>query len=92
MHAVALMVFMVLCPPCFPSAIAIKVQTGSFRWMLFSFFYPLVFGLCAATLIFTGGNALGLNAMQAMWGFYLIPLLLTVLMGLVDNRKDSESC
>lgn len=92
LHAVALMVFMVLCPPCFPSAIAIKVQTGSFRWMLFSFFYPLVFGLCAATLIFTGGNALGLNAMQAMWGFYLIPLLLTVLMGLVDNRKDSESC
>lgn len=91
LHAVALMVFMVLCPPCFPSAIAIKVQTGSFMWMLFSFFYPLAFGLCAAALIFTGGRALGLSGMQAMWGFYLIPLLLTVLMGSVGNRKNTES-
>ena len=89
LHAVALMMFMVLCPPCFPTAIAIKIQTGSFRWMLFSFLYPLTLGLLAAAITFTGGNALGLSGMQAMWTFYLIPLVLTVIMGFVGNGKKN---
>src|SRR5690606_16076199 len=67
LHAVALMMFMVVCPPCFRTAIAIQIQTGSFRWMLFSFLYPLTLGLLAAAITFTGGNALGLSGMQAMW-------------------------
>ena len=91
LHAVALMMFMVLCPPCFPTAIAIKVQTGSTRWMLFSFLYPLVLGLLAATIAYSGGNALGLTGMQTMWAFYLIPLLLTVLMAFVGNGKEKTA-
>ena len=87
LHAVAVMLFMVLCPPCFPTAIAVKVQTGSFRWMLFSFFYPLVLGLTAATVAFSGGTALGLSGIQTMWMFYVVPLVVTLAIGFFDTNK-----
>ena len=85
LHALALMLFMVLCPPCFPTTIAIKVQTGSFSWMLFSFLYPLALGLVTATLVFSGGTLLGLSGEQAMWAFYLVPLALTLIAGILGN-------
>ncbi len=87
LHAMALMLFMVLCPPCLPTIMAIRVQTGSTKWMLFVFFAPLVLGLLAAVLVFSGGSALGLDGFQAMWIFYLIPLTLTILLGLVRPRR-----
>ncbi len=87
LHAMALMLFMVLCPPCLPTIMAIRVQTGSTRWMLFAFFMPLLLGLLTAVLVFTGGSALGLSGFQAMWMFYLIPLTLTILLGLIKTKR-----
>ena len=87
LHAMALMLFMVLCPPCLPTIMAIRVQTGSTKWMLFAFFVPLVLGLLAAVLVFSGGSALGLTGFQAMWIFYLIPLTLTILLGLIKTKR-----
>ncbi len=87
LHAMALMLFMVLCPPCLPTIMAIRVQTGSTKWMLFAFFVPLILGLLAAVLVFSGGSALGLTGFQAMWIFYLIPLTLTVLLGLIKTKR-----
>jgi len=87
LHAMALMLFMVLCPPCLPTIMAIRVQTGSTRWMLFAFFMPLLLGLLTAVLVFAGGSALGLSGFQAMWMFYLIPLTLTVLLGLIKTKR-----
>ena len=90
LHALVLMLFMVMCPPCFPTVIAVKVQTGSTKWMLFSFFYPLVLGLSAAVLVFSGGTALGLTGEQAMWVFYGMALLLTLAMGFVGSGRSAE--
>ena len=87
LHAMALMLFMVLCPPCLPTIMAIRVQTGSTKWMLFAFFVPLLLGLLTAVLVFTGGSALGLSGFQAMWIFYLIPLTLTIVLGLIRTRR-----
>ena len=87
LHAMALMLFMVLCPPCLPTIMAIRVQTGSTGWMLFAFFVPLILGLLAAVLVFTGGSALGLSGFEAMWMFYLIPLTLTILLGLIRTKR-----
>ena len=87
LHAMALMLFMVLCPPCLPTIMAIRVQTGSTKWMLFAFFAPLVLGLLAAVLVFSGGSALGLSGFQAMWIFYLIPLTLTIALGLIRTKR-----
>lgn len=90
LHAVALMIFMILCPPCIPTAVSIRIQTGSTKWMLFSFFYPLALGLLMATLAYSGGKALGLNGLQAMWAFYLIPLTLTILVGLIGGKAETK--
>jgi len=87
LHAMALMLFMVLCPPCLPTIMAIRVQTGSTKWMLFAFFAPLVLGLLAAVLVFSGGSALGLSGFQAMWIFYLSPLTLTIALGLIRTKR-----
>jgi ferrous iron transport protein B len=81
LHALALMLFMVLYPPCVATAIAVKVQTGSFVWMLFSMGYPIFLGLSLATVAFSAGKALGLSGIQAMYAFYGLALAFTVVTG-----------
>jgi ferrous iron transport protein B len=85
LHALALMLFMVLYPPCMATTIAVKIQSGSVKWMLFSMAYPMLLGLVAATLVFSLGSAFGLSGLQAMFSFYLLALLFTVFMGFFKN-------
>jgi len=89
LHALALMLFMVLYPPCIATTIMVKLQTGSFKWMFFSMGYPIVLGLIVASLIFTGGNALGLNGPQAMIVFYMMALATTVATGFINNKSET---
>ncbi len=88
LHALALMLFMVLYPPCLATAIAVKVQAGATKWMLFSVGYAMVLGLTVAVLVFSGGRALGLSGMEAMIAFYGLALGLTVLMGFIKNDSN----
>ncbi|MFP3912953.1 MAG: nucleoside recognition domain-containing protein [Desulfobacteraceae bacterium] len=89
LHALALMLFMVLYPPCLATVIAVKVQTGSIKWMLFSMTYPMVLGVGVAILVFSGGSALGLSGLQAMAGFYLLALAFTLFMGFFKNKSPN---
>ncbi|MBN1850560.1 MAG: ferrous iron transport protein B [Deltaproteobacteria bacterium] len=89
LHALALMLFMVLYPPCLATAIAVKIQAGSARWMLFSIIYPMVLGIAVAILVFSLGSALGLSGLQAMFAFYGLALALTIFMGLYKNKLDN---
>ncbi|MBC2712732.1 MAG: ferrous iron transport protein B [Desulfosarcina sp.] len=88
LHALALMMFMVLYPPCLATSIAVKLQTGSVKWMLFSMAYPMLIGVAAATLIFSGGSALGLSGLQAMFAFYGLALTVTIIMGFLKSEAD----
>jgi len=88
LHALSLMLFMVLYPPCIATTIMVKVQSGSFKWMLFSMFYPMALGLVVAMAVFTGGKTLGLTGFQAMFAFYGLALTATIGMGLIKNRED----
>jgi ferrous iron transport protein B len=88
LHALALMLFMVLYPPCIATTIMVKIQTGSYRWMLFSMIYPIVLGIIVATLVFTGGTALGLSGLQAMFAFYGLALTITIAMGFIKNKSE----
>lgn len=83
LHALALMVFMVVFPPCIPTLLAVKMETGSTLWMLVSALYPVLLGLLLATTIFTGGNALGLTGVQAMGGFYAIFVILMFVLAMI---------
>ncbi|MGM0644027.1 MAG: ferrous iron transport protein B [Thermodesulfobacteriota bacterium] len=87
LHALALMLFMVLYPPCLATAIAVKLQAGSVKWMLFSMVYPMVLGLAAASAVFTLGSSLGLTGLQAMAGFYGLALAFTIFMGFFKTES-----
>jgi ferrous iron transport protein B len=92
LHALAIMVFFSLYPPCLATTIMIKVQTGSYKWMLFSILFPTTLGFLVASLIYTGGTALNLNGIQMMGVFYGAVLLLAVVTGLFKswNRKPID--
>jgi ferrous iron transport protein B len=90
LHALALMLFMVLYPPCLAAAIAVKIQAGATRWMLFSIGYSMILGLTVAFLVFSGGRALGLTGLQAMVIFYGLALVTTIVMGIVKKQPEVE--
>lgn len=78
LHALALMLFMVLYPPCLAALITIKLQTGSYAYLFLSLFGQIVLAGAVATCVFTGGNLLGLSGLQAMFGFYGLALVVAV--------------
>jgi ferrous iron transport protein B len=87
LHALALIKFMTMYPPCIATLLMIKVESGSWKWALFASFYPVVAGSLMAALVFTGGNLLGLNGMQAMVAFYLVALLGATGLGFIKKQR-----
>jgi ferrous iron transport protein B len=85
LHALAVMVFFALYPPCLATTIMIQVQTGSYKWMLFSIFFPTTLGFITASAIYTGGSALNLSGIQAMGVFYAFVVALTLIVGLKNS-------
>lgn len=88
LHALALMLFMSLYPPCVPAAIMVKIQAGATKWMIFSILFQICIGFAVATLVFTGGTWLGLSGYEAMWYYYGLCLVVLVVLGLVPNKVD----
>lgn len=86
LHALALMLFMALYPPCVATGIMVKIQTGEIRWMIFSMIFPIVLGVSVATLVFSGGTLLGLTGLQAMFVFYGLGLVTTIGTGFLKTR------
>ncbi|VVS94529.1 ferrous iron transport protein B [Desulfoluna spongiiphila] len=89
LHALALMIFMALYPPCLPAAMMVKLQTGSFAWMGFSIAFPAFLGITIASGLFTLGSALDLTGLEAMALFYILAVLLTVTTGFIPSRLKS---
>ncbi len=85
LHALSLMLFMVLYPPCLATLITIKLQSGSWGYMLFSLGGQIALGIGVAVLVFTGGSLLGLTGLQAMIAFYGLALTLAVIAALIPN-------
>ena len=94
LHALALMLFMALYPPCVPTSVMVRLQSNSTGWMLFSIIYQPCLGLAVAVLVFTGGTLLGLSGWQAMWIFYGLCVALTIVMGMIpepESRKKVDA-
>ena len=77
LHALALMLFVALFPPCIATLIMIRVETKSTRWMLFATIYPIILGFIIAIIVFQGGQILGLTAIQVM--IFLSIFIFTIL-------------
>lgn len=91
LHALALMLFMALYPPCVPTSIMVRHQSNSTKWMLFSIGYQTLLGLFVASLVFTGGTVLGLNGMQTMWAFYGLCVAITLIMAMIPTPEEDEA-
>ena len=58
-HAVAILIFVALFPPCIPTLIMVKSETGSYRWMFFTAVYPIILGFILAATAFQIGAIFG---------------------------------
>ncbi len=83
--ALAIIIFFALYPPCLATTIMVKVQTASYKWMLFSIIFPTVFGLLAASCVYTFGNLLALSGVEAMAVFYVGAVLLALGLAFVPD-------
>jgi ferrous iron transport protein B len=61
LSALAMMVFVLLYLPCFATTAAIRRETGSTRWMLFSIGYSTAVAWLMALFVFQGGRLIGLS-------------------------------
>jgi ferrous iron transport protein B len=91
LHALAVIVFFILYPPCLASTIMVKVQTGSYKWMLFSVLFPTSFGLAASSLLFSLGQAFSLDGVTMMQGFYVAAVVAVLLLGMVKPPRNDTT-
>ncbi|MCK5295142.1 MAG: ferrous iron transporter B, partial [Arcobacteraceae bacterium] len=71
LHAVAIIIFMLLTPPCIATMIVVKMQTNSYGWMMFATFFPVFLGVTISGMVFTLGTMYGWSGVDAMTYFYL---------------------
>jgi ferrous iron transport protein B len=57
-HYLSMLVFLALFPPCFPTLLVIKSETGRARWAWFAAIYPVVLGFALAVIVFQVGMAI----------------------------------
>ena len=58
-HVLAMLVFVALFPPCLATLIMIRLETNSYKWLLFASIYPIVLGFILAAGIFQFGQLIG---------------------------------
>jgi len=90
LHALALILFMTMYPPCIPTLLMIRLESGSTKWALFATLYPIVLGSLFAVVVFTGGTLLELNGIQAMIVFYICALAVTAGLGCIKNADPLD--
>ncbi|MDL2268956.1 ferrous iron transport protein B [Desulfosarcina sp. OttesenSCG-928-G17] len=89
-HAAVMLIFMLLTPPCIASMVVVKLQTGSYRWMLFAIFFPVTMGIILSALFFFLAIQFGWTGVETMRGFYLVVVLIAVLTGLLSPKKSDS--
>ena len=91
LHAAAIIIFMILTPPCIATMIVVKLQTGSYRWMLFAIFFPITLGLIVSSVLFTLGNQFGWSGVEAFALFYGLVVAITLFVGSLPQKRINWS-
>jgi ferrous iron transport protein B len=86
LHATAIIIFMLLTPPCIATMIVVKMQTNSYRWMLFAIFFPVTLGVVISSLVFSLGSANGWSGVDAMTYFYVTVAAIAFTIGLFPSK------
>ncbi|PLW76613.1 ferrous iron transport protein B [Cohaesibacter celericrescens] len=86
--AVSMILFFALYPPCLATTVMVKVQTGSYKWMLFSILFPTVLGIVVSSLVFTIGRLTSLTGIEMISIVYFSALALLVVVGVMSGRDE----
>ncbi len=86
-HATAIIIFMLLTPPCIATMIVVKMQTNSYKWMMFAIFFPVFLGITLASFVFTLGSSLGWSGVEAMTYFYFTIVSIALAIGFLPNKN-----
>ncbi len=89
LHAIAIIIFMILTPPCIATMIVVKIQAGSYRWMVFAIFFPVILGIIISSLVFSLGSIYQWSGIEAMSYFYFTVVLLALILGLFPHRSKN---
>ena len=89
LHAVAIIIFMLLTPPCIATMIVVKMQTNSYKWMMFAIFFPVFLGVVLSSVVFTAGSAYGWTGLDAMTYFYVTIVLIALVLGLFPGKNKN---
>lgn len=89
LHATAIIIFMLLTPPCIATMIVVKLQTNSYQWMMFAIFFPITLGIVIASVIFTLGVQNNWTGVEAMGYFYFTTLFIALVVGLFPNKNTN---
>ncbi|MBB4305419.1 ferrous iron transport protein B [Rhodobium orientis] len=87
--AVSMILFFALYPPCLATTVMVKIQTGSYKWMMFSILFPTVLGLTVSSAVYSIGKATGASGIEAMTAVYFGSLALLIVVGLFGRRRRS---
>ncbi len=93
LHALALMIFMALYPPCIATLIMVRLEAGKkgTRWMLLSLFFPICLGFLFASGIFTLGSLFQVTGLQAMGIFYALALAGALVLSRIEPREHKNA-
>lgn len=89
--AAAMIIFMILTPPCIATMIVVKYQSGSYKWMLFAIFFPLTLAIISAIGVYQLGLMFALSGVEAMGFYYLFVVAIALLVGLIPEKKINYS-
>lgn len=91
LHAVAIIIFMLLTPPCIATMIVVKMETHSYKWMLFAIFFPITLGMIASATVFTLGQTFNWGGIEAMSIYYVSVVILAILIAFVPQKQINWS-
>ncbi|PIF04588.1 MAG: ferrous iron transport protein B [Arcobacter sp.] len=89
LHAVAIIIFMILTPPCIATMIVVKMQAHSYKWMLFAIFFPVILGVLVSSAIFTLGTIYHFTGVDAMIYFYVTVVMIVLVLGFYPNKMTN---
>ena len=87
-HAVAMLIFMILSPPCIATMVVVKLQSRSSGWMLFSVLFPTFFGVLLSSVFFSLAQKLGWDGITMMRNFYIFIVSLTLFLALIKTKHS----
>ena len=87
-HAASMLLFMILTPPCIATMVVVKLQSNSYRWMLFATFFPTTLGVVLSISFFTMALQFGWSGTDLMRNFYISAAVLTFILSLFKTKQS----